>query len=919
MPRNTKSIVKVILLLMVVLTLGVYPQLVLSDGLGIPSIQSTPASKIFLPLVSKSGAAPPPVSGGNWPQLGRDAQRTNYTPDQVDPPYCFSWKWHESSFASRAQMIVANGRLFVGSLEGYLYARNATTGAPLWSFNAGSPIRHSAAALNGLVVFSTYAGITYALDVTTGTGRWQVNTGPSVTAPLADEAAGRVYIASATGKLTALNSANGSQIWQFDAGAPILTSPALSWDGQFVFLGNEALEAIAVNATSGALQWRKTLSGQSLSSRYPVAAANAVLYRSQPLAFFHELLYAGDDIMDQAGAVDPNWSADWAKVKPQIISQLTANPISQTLFALNPSTGNSLGVAPVLYTFGNNNIPATPVITGGVAYLPYRARHGIQTDTPTAVHVTSKYDAELGRMNLNTLDITGLTASGTFNYQFRLTSDEPAVLSMSGNILWSDNWERAGGVNISSGALIHLGGVANDYTGCGSICGIGTSNPFFPLTGVGPATPFPVAGVGEGDERSGIVIANNMLYWRVLGSGIGGLSHRSGSSCPTPVVWTSTPTSAINIQIEQPNAARPLAEYVTLDLTQAVVNPPIDLRDRLRAEISVTLQKANGEHLLPYYLERGFSQPLVWPYNSDKPAIPSIVYKAHGNAYWHDPGELLLTMAQAYPYLDTSSKNQLKSYMASEMTRYPPLQKLPYSDPNRDWLRQGVARELYAVPWRTELNNWPPVDVNISALYALWLWSKNTGDWSYAQARWNDGSAAALFNARKDNMRYYADIAGAIGYYRLAEHFNDTAAKNAGSQAAVGAMQAGLNFDAFRQRAESEYLDPRNIQTGWYAPVFFGLTPEVGLYLREQFNGQPQSYLASKEVELRWWYLTRVGTHAEEGETSFVAPNAAWSHFLAHAYIVGDAQNTLRPWLDRPWTVGDLYSLQKIVSVIHAP
>ncbi len=50
-----------------------------------------------------------------------------------------------------------------------------------------------------------------------------------------------------------------------------------------------------------------------------------------------------------------------------------------------------------------------------------------------------------------------------------------------------------------------------------------------------------------------------------------------------------------------------------------------------------------------------------------------------------------------------------------------------------------------------------------------------------------------------------------------------------------------------------------------------------------------------------------------------MAPIAAWSHFMAHAYLLGDSQETLRKYLDRPWGKGDLYSIQKIVATIHAP
>jgi len=146
-----------------------------------------------------------------------------------------------------------------------------------------------------------------------------------------------------------------------------------------------------------------------------------------------------------------------------------------------------------------------------------------------------------------------------------------------------------------------------------------------------------------------------------------------------------------------------------------------------------------------------------------------------------------------------------------------------------------------------------------------------------------------------------------------------------GVNAAVSAMQTGLNFAAFRDRANNDYKDPRDQATGWYAPVFFGLTPEVGLYLREQFSGQPQTYLASLEgynsqgEGLVWWYLTQVGAHAEDGETSYEMPTAAWSHFLAHAYILGEPQSALEKYLDRPWTNGDLYSIQKLSSALQAP
>jgi hypothetical protein len=881
--------------------------------------------QVYLPIITGHS-----FMGSNWPQLGHDPQRTNYTSLQVDPPYCYTWKWYEAPIASRAQPVVAGGRLFIGSMNGVLYARDAHTGAPLWEFPSEGPVRHSAGVMGNTLVFSSYDGFTYGLNTSTGDLLWKEYTGPSVTAPLMDGSRGWVYVASSDGILTALDITDGEQKWEYDAGAPILTSPAMSQDGSKIYLGSENIYANAVYAENGVEVWRTKLEGQSLADRYPVVADDVVFYRSQPLYYFHLLLYEGDDVMDQAGVLEDDWDVDWNKVRPQIIDYLLEHPSKQTFFVLDTESGVSRGIAPVLYTYGNNDIPNVPVVAENDIFLTYRARHGIQTDTPT-VHVTSKYDAELGSLDVSSLDITGLEAiepvgSGT-SVEFRMTSDEPAMLSMGGDILWVDNWERLGGINVETGDLIHIGAVSNDWPECYAQCGPGTDNPFFPLSGSpsDPAYPFPSPRVSEGRQRGGVVIANGMIYWHVIEAGLAGISHRSGTSCPAPIVWNSGVQDNMTLENDMDDisnlVARPLDEYISLDLTTPVSDPPSDLVNQLREEVQKLIEAS--DHLIPYYLERGFSFPYVWPYNTShpctpEPCLPSIEYIAHGTAYWHDPGEFLYSMALAYPYLDQSLQSDVVNYVYSELERYPPLQNLPWGDDQRDWLRDGEKRELYAVPFREELNNWPPPSANISTLYALWLWSKNTGDWSYAQTHWNE--VTNLFNSRRNDVEYYADIAGSIGYARMASYLEYPDDYNQGFQASIDAMQVGLDFQSFRQRSENQYLDPASMPTGWSVPVFNGMTPEVGLYLREQLNGQAESYLFSRETGngLRWWYLTRAGVHAEVGESSYLAPITAWSHFLAHAYIVGDSQENLIRWLDRAWGIGDLYSIQKIVATIQA-
>jgi len=802
-----------------------------------------------------------------------------------------------------------------------MYARDATTGGSLWIFATGGPIRSTAGVAGETLVFSSYDGFTYALSVSNGTLLWKTQTGPSATAPLVVEAQGRVFIASANGTLSGLRLSDGHIEWQTDSGAPILTSPTLSENGSTILTGNEDIYALAFNASDGREIWRKQLAGQSMADRYPVVVGTTVYYRTQPIEYFPDLLHEGDDVMDQAGAIASSWSTDWSKIRPFIDQYLSSQPSKQTMFAVDVGSGQIAGTPPVLYTYGNNDAPSIPINRAGEVFLVYRARHGIQTDGGS-VHVTSRYDAELGQLVPGTWDIQGLSlaAGETYQNQFRLTSDEPAMITMGGDILFVDNWERLGGININTGELVHVGAVSNDWPECYVQCGPGTDNPYFPLSGnpSDPAYPFPSPRTTEGHQRGGLVIANNMLYWRVIEGGLAGISHTDSGTCGAPQIWTSTPGTpsadpyAAN---EKPVETRTLEEYIALDLTPPIANPPQDLVNRLRTEVEAMVSV--DDHLLPYYLMRGMSESQIWPYNTtNPPGIPKVEYRAHGNVYWQDPGELLYTMAMAYPYLDPTVQGRVRDFMAREMNLYDPLQNLPWS--GLDWLKVGTARESYDVPFRSQLNNWPPPATNLSALYSLWLWSKNTGDWSYASAHW--AQIKSLFQLRSADVKYYADIAGMIGYARIAQHLGFLSDYQAAVQAAVTSMQGGTNFNLYKSRAAHDYPDPRVMESGWSLPVFFGLTPEIGAYLREQTNGQAASQILSLENGdgLRWWYLTRSGAHAEIGETSYLAPDTAWSHFLAHAYILQDDAATLRSWLDRPWGLGDLYSIQKLVATIQA-
>jgi hypothetical protein len=420
----------------------------------------------------------------------------------------------------------------------------------------------------------------------------------------------------------------------------------------------------------------------------------------------------------------------------------------------------------------------------------------------------------------------------------------------------------------------------------------------------------------EGRQRAGAVIANNMIYWRVLGAGVGAFATRLGDSCPEPREWFDEPRPQAAPDAAPLEPTRPLAEYIDIDVNLPSPNPDPALVQRLHVEISRTL--AADDHWMPYYFERGFSSQRLFPPTTTRPpGPPAAGFNDSGNIAWHDPGELLFSLAAAYPYLDPELQARVQSYGAQELARYSPLVDLPYSP--RPWLLEGAAREPYEVPMRQNLNVWPPPAAPLNSLYALWLWSKNTGDWSYAREHWEEINS--LYEARRSDMSYYADIAGVLGYIRLAEESGHTAEAQSARLVALAALENGKDVSAFIQRARRDYPEGDSRTGGLFLPAFYGITPEIGLFLREQTGGRALAEVYEQEGpdRLTWWYLTRAGSHGEASESSFIPPIAGWSHFMAHAYIAGDSQAQLSKYLDFAWAPADLYSIQKLVATIQAP
>jgi outer membrane protein assembly factor BamB len=170
---------------------------------------------------------------------------------------------------------VANGIVYAGSGDSYLYALDAVTGALKWRYLTGSAVFSSPNVVNGIVYFGSYDDKVYALNATTGALVWSFTTGGAVFAsPMV--ANGVVYVGSYDGSLYALNAATGAKYWSYAMGGSLSGSAVFA--GGYICAGSSNGNMYGLYAATGTLAWTFSANGGSAISSSPAAVGGALFF-----------------------------------------------------------------------------------------------------------------------------------------------------------------------------------------------------------------------------------------------------------------------------------------------------------------------------------------------------------------------------------------------------------------------------------------------------------------------------------------------------------------------------------------------------------------------------------------------------------------------------------------------------------------
>ncbi len=229
------------------------------------------------------GALTSASQAGEWAMFHHDPAHTGSTAPGI-PPQGKIKSVFATGGAIHSSPAVANGIVYFGSRDGYLYALDAQTGDKLWQFETGSWIDSSPAVANGVVYFGSNDAKLYALDAQTGDKLWEfaaeyaIKSSPAV-------ADGIVYFGSTDFFIYALDATTGEKLWHFETENNVTSSPVVV--NGIVYIGSMDGYLYTLHATDGRLR----LQYQAYS---PVAVAPALGEGTVYFGTSKGLLYAVD-------------------------------------------------------------------------------------------------------------------------------------------------------------------------------------------------------------------------------------------------------------------------------------------------------------------------------------------------------------------------------------------------------------------------------------------------------------------------------------------------------------------------------------------------------------------------------------------------------------------------------------------------
>lgn len=897
--------------------------------------------------------------------LAHDPARTGATSTEIRPP--FQRKWYrifpDEGLMAGIQPVIADGRVFIGTMAGMLHAMDSDTGKTLWKFKTGGAILHTCAVADDKVFFSNAQGNIYAANARDGRLLWSVKTGQAIwNSPLVYEDV--VVIGTRDSAVYAIAAETGRIKWKLQTGCPLLSSPALDAETGRLYIAGEDMRVCAFDFRSGIKLWQsKKLPGVSFRGYHPVVAPDgSVIITVTPaisLDSFTPILH------DMVGEIFGDF-ASWRHSKQEnerlrrenfevmekpgtykaqlryIRQRLTEQPIYQTFFVLDPDTGRQKFVTPIVYAESMNGTGAPPIVTpDGKVVVKFRAllRSRYQHYSPFL---------NVGYLDTSTGHITPIMdQSRTYGWHdsLLLVHDEQCQLTVGGRVLFNTHQDNINGMDLDTligysepfCRNIHEPKPGEALGICAAILrgqSLPAGKEWLPrgtaVYGGGSVIDTPISIAGDSFyyiptheiNAGAAVIAYRMQPDGRAGKESSPLTGKLTDSewkkvQQLPWDWDMLGMGRLNHVLKAlPEKVPGTRQQPLTKQASGLVDDITDAQlDRLIWEVP-TIQFQDSSAWTPLQAELSRSvreliskqwRPLLFPVGKH----PREAYRL-----FIDPTETLYTLALAYRYIDRDLQREVKEYVAQMSSPGGPLQgPVGQRRYNPD---VGAIRSLYdPAPQNMMQVRDDIVRSDVARLYVFWLWADVTGDWSGIERDWEFLRKIIEQPPNKmaeDCRNGY--LAGLIAYCRMARRMNDEEAVAKGVNTAQKAFRERLEYELAHTRGGLITQVPvlRSIFGRWR-----NLTPEIGrlcsVYALRTHKKLMEVYV---DYHRPTWYLAWNVETMWRNECPFAFPTMADEIFAARALILREPAEKLKRFLDIPWCKADLFYIRKLLLTIEA-
>jgi outer membrane protein assembly factor BamB len=303
------------------------------------------------------------------------------SPDFKEIPK-IKWKFNSgSSFFSSP--VVSENMVYVGDLNGVLYAIDVLSGKEKWRFQTKGEIRSNTCIGVENLYLNGGDGILYALNKKTGVPVWHFETRGERKYDFADYfhstpvlANGILYFGSGDGNLYAVDAESGNLVWQFLSGNIVHTTPAICKDK--IFFGSFDGYVYALNLVNGQIVWKFKTVGHRY---FPMGEV-----QGSPSVYKNLVLIGARDY--NVYALDQNkgfchWNKSFTRgwglcnnIADSILYIGTAD--ERVMIASDPETGRELwNISMEFLIFGNNAYSKSMLYVG----TTMGKLHGIDRDS----------------------------------------------------------------------------------------------------------------------------------------------------------------------------------------------------------------------------------------------------------------------------------------------------------------------------------------------------------------------------------------------------------------------------------------------------------------------------------------------------------------------------------------------------------